>query len=204
MPFLARIAAGDTIADEPGEMRDDARESTESRFASLVLPHVSSAYNLARWLTRDDTDAQDVVGDAVLRAWKFFAGFRGGDARAWLLTIVRNCCATWRERNRIFSDAAPFDEEAHGTEESVDVEALAASRIDVRRLRAALEELPPHLREVVILREQEGFSYKEIAAIVEVPIGTVMSRLARARARLVAALSGARKTALAGEKGKRP
>jgi RNA polymerase sigma-70 factor (ECF subfamily) len=155
------------------------------------LSHASSAYNLARWLTRNDADAQDVVQEAVLRAWKFFSGYRGGDSRSWLLAIVRNCCATWRERNRIADSSTVFDEERHTLDEDLgNPESLASVRFDVERLRSALEDLPPALREVVILREQEGCSYKEIASIVDVPIGTVMSRLARARSRLIASQKG--------------
>jgi RNA polymerase sigma-70 factor (ECF subfamily) len=172
-------------------MNDVAEGSAAARFEAIVMPHVPSAYNLARWLTRSDTDAQDVVQEAVLRAWKFFSGYRGGDGRSWLLAIVRNCCATWWERNRMAQSSTPFDEEQHAvSEEAASPESLAAVRIDLGRLRSVLEELPPHLREVVVLREQEGFSYKEIASIVGAPIGTVMSRLARARSRLLARLGG--------------
>lgn len=191
--LAVRVLGDDRIEDEAEseEMRDSAGIPAEARFEAVVVPHLSSAYNLARWLTRSDSDAQDVVQEAVLRAWKFFAGYRGGDARAWLLAIVRNCCATWFARNRIAEASTPFDEEQHAVEEETgSPEALAAIRIDLGRLRTALEELPPRLREVMVLREQEGFSYREIASIVEAPIGTVMSRLARGRSRLLRVLAG--------------
>ena len=191
MQLAVRTEVEDRIAAEPEEMNDTAGRSAAARFEATVLPHLSSAYNLARWLTRNDADAQDVVQEAILRAWKFFAGYRGGDGRSWLLAIVRNCCATWRDRNRFSDTSTPFDEEQHAVaEDTGNPESLAAIRIDLGRVRSALEDLPAHLREVVILREQEGFSYKEIAAIIEAPIGTVMSRLARARSRLLRILAG--------------
>ena len=189
MPLAVRILADDTIAAEPREMDRTSESQAEKRFEMIVLSQVPSAYNLARWLTRNDSDAQDVVQDAVLRAWKFFGGYRGGDARSWLLAIVRNCFSTWRDRNRIGDLAMPFDEEQHAFDETASPEARAAVRIDIGRLRTALEGLPDHLREVVVLREQEGFSYREIAVIIGAPIGTVMSRLSRARARLLSRLA---------------
>jgi RNA polymerase sigma-70 factor (ECF subfamily) len=155
------------------------------RFEQALLPHLDAAYNLARWLTRDDHDAEDLVQAAYLRALKFFGGFHGANSRAWLLTIVRNTCYTWLEQKRARGTATAFDEEIHG----VGSDAIAAERQLVREdqkqsVRRAVEELPMELREVVVLREMEGLSYKEIASIAEIPLGTVMSRLARARERL--------------------
>ena len=154
-------------------------------FEQAVLPHLDAAYNLARWLMRNEQDAQDVAQEAYLRALRFFPGFRGGNARAWLLKIVRNTCFTWLQTNRPLQDAAEFDEKlfpadsgAPNPEESVlqnDSDAL---------VRKALEKLPSNFREVLILRELEGMSYKEIADITGVPAGTVMSSLSRARSRL--------------------
>ncbi len=158
-------------------------QSDVARFEQAVLPHLDAAYNLARWLTRNDTDAADVVQEAFLRALKFFGGFRGGDTRAWLLTIVRNACYTWLRRNRVNELATPFDEETHSVE-SDDPETILLEGADREMLRQALEALPVEFREVVILRELEGLSYKEIAGVADVPVGTVMSRLARARKRL--------------------
>ncbi|HEX9304866.1 MAG TPA: sigma-70 family RNA polymerase sigma factor [Thermoanaerobaculia bacterium] len=169
---------------------DDARRQEElreqsdvARFEQAVLPHMDAAYNLARWLTRNDADAADVTQEAFLRALKFFGGFRGGDTRAWLLTIVRNTCYTWLRRNRVNELATPFDEEAHSGE-SDDPETILLEGADREMLRQALEALPVEFREVMILRELEGLSYKKIAGIADVPVGTVMSRLARARKRL--------------------
>ncbi len=161
------------------------------RFEQTVLPHLDAAYNLARCLTRNDQDAQDVTQEACLRAFRFFDGYQGGNMRAWFLTIVRNTCYTWLHQNRApgGSDEV-FDEEIHSTDESggasPEIQALAGA--DRETLRRALEELPEVFREVLVLRELEGMSYKEIADVSSVSLGTVMSRLARARTRLRQAL----------------
>jgi RNA polymerase sigma-70 factor (ECF subfamily) len=172
------------------------------QFEQLVLPHMDAAYNLARWLVRNPHDAEDLAQEAMTRAIKFFNGFRGGDARAWLLTIVRNTCFTWLGRNRA-KDIAEFDEEAHspgissyGNQSSVqsgiqapaNPEAMAVAASESALLRHALGELPVIFRETVVMRELEGMSYKEIAEVTDVSIGTVMSRLARGRDRLRALL----------------
>jgi RNA polymerase sigma factor (sigma-70 family) len=162
-----------------------ADSDTARRFEDAVLPHLNAAFNLARWLTRSTQDAEDLVQEAYLRAFKSFQGFRGGDDRAWLLTIVRNTCYTWLRGNRAQELTVAFDEEAHTREDaSSDPEALLLESIDRQSLKQALEELPVEFREVIVLRELEGMSYKEIAHLVGVPVGTVMSRLARARQRL--------------------
>ena len=153
------------------------------RFEQLVLPHLDAALNLARWLLRSRADAEDLAQEALLRACRFFAGFRGGDARAWLLQIVRNTCYTWLEKKRPLELMDEFDEELH-QRPGENPESLAILADDRERLRRALESLPPRLREVLVLRELEGCSYKEIAAITSIPIGTVLSTLARARERL--------------------
>jgi len=153
------------------------------RFEQLVLPHLNSAANLARWLLRNSADAQDVVQEAMLRAYRFFDRFHGDDARAWLLQIVRNSCYTWMEKNRSSELNTEFDEEVH-VQPVATPEALATQANERQRLMLALESLPPRSREVLVLRELEGCSYKEISDIAGIPIGTVMSNLARARARL--------------------
>ena len=150
-------------------------------FEQKVLPHLDAAYNLARWLAGNDHDAQDVAQEACLRAFKFFGNFRGENARAWLLTIVRNTFYTWLRKNRppeISDDVLAVEEIAAIAEDANPPFA------DAETVRRAIEELPAEYREVVILREMEGFSYKEIADLADVPIGTVMSRLARARKQL--------------------
>jgi RNA polymerase sigma-70 factor, ECF subfamily len=157
------------------------------RFEMLVLPHLDAAYNLARWLVRGGADAEDVAQEAVLRSYRFFPGFQGGDVRAWLLQIVRNTCYTWLERNRRMQDMAEFDEEQHA-QPNPSPEELAIASDNRGRLAQALESLPPRVREVLVLRELEGCSYKEIAAITSVPMGTVMSTLSRARRQLQLAL----------------
>ena len=153
------------------------------RFEQLMLPHLDAAFNLARWILRGRTDAEDVAQEAMLRALRFFRGFHGGDARAWLLQIVRNSCYTWLEKNRPMELTTEFDEELH-PQPSVNPESLAIAGDNRERLTRALESLPPRFREVLVLRELEGCSYKEIAAITSMPLGTVMSALARARQRL--------------------
>jgi RNA polymerase sigma factor (sigma-70 family) len=154
-------------------------------FEQEVLPHLDAAYNLARWLTRNDQDAQDVVQEAYLRAFRFFPGFRGGDARAWLMKIVRNTCYTWLNANRPLQDAAEFDENFFPPDSRApNPEEVVLQNDSVALLRTALEKLPPNSREVLILRELEGMSYKEIADITGMPVGTVMSSLSRARGRL--------------------
>jgi RNA polymerase sigma-70 factor (ECF subfamily) len=158
------------------------------RFERLVLPHLDAAYNLARWLTRNDHDAEDVVQEAVLRAYRFLDGLRG-EARPWLLAIVRNSCLSWLQVNRP-ADVAGFDERAIDLQPSDEdgPEVLAARGFDRRMLNEAIAALPAQFREVLVLRELEDLSYKEIARIAGVPIGTVMSRLSRARRLLAESL----------------
>jgi RNA polymerase sigma-70 factor (ECF subfamily) len=146
---------------------------------------MSAAYNLARWLVHNGHDAEDLVQEAYLRAFKSFDGFRGGDGRAWLLTIVRNTCYTWLQRNRVQESTTAFDEDLHSVEgRASNPESLLLESADAESLKQALEELPLEFREVLVLRELEGLSYKEIADVAGLPVGTVMSRLARARERL--------------------
>ena len=160
------------------------------RFERIVLPHLDDAYTLARYLLRDEHDAQDVVQDAVLRALRYFDGYREGDARAWLLAIVRNCCLTWQRRHRGDRLVVPFADEAvvELVSDSRETDTLAIQRSERAMLERAIATLPTEFREVIVLREVEGLSYKEISDVVGVPMGTVMSRLARARKRLASAL----------------
>jgi RNA polymerase sigma-70 factor, ECF subfamily len=156
-----------------------------ARFEQIMLPHLDAAYNLARWLTRNEDDAQDMVQEAYLRAFQFFDGFRGVDGRAWLLTIVRNTCYTWLQQNRAHEPPTMFDEEIHSLDSDASNPAtLVLQSADQGLLRQAVDELPVAFREVVVLRDLEGFSYKDIAEIANIPVGTVMSRLARAREQL--------------------
>ena len=159
--------------------------TTRTQFDDAVLPHLHAAYNLARWLTHNDQDAEDVVQEAYVRAWRFFGSFHGGESRPWLLTIVRRTCYTWLQHNRAQEPVIEFDDERHSVaSEEANPETLLLHRVDAQELRHALEALPMEFREVIVLRELEELSYKEIAAITDVPLGTVMSRLARARQRL--------------------
>jgi RNA polymerase sigma factor (sigma-70 family) len=155
------------------------------RFEQSVLPHLDAAYNLARWLTRNEQDAEDVVQESYLRAFKFFEGFRGSDSRSWLLAIVRNTYYTMMQKQQHASEETPFDEELHSPDpESFDPEAILLQSHSTRLLKDAIGALPLELREVLVLRELEDLSYKEISTIAAIPMGTVMSRLARARKRL--------------------
>lgn len=162
------------------------RPDEHARFAALALPHLDAAYNLARWLTRDPTDASDVVQEAMMRALRFFDGFHGDSAKSWLLAIVRNTAYSWLKANRPAEIAAPAaDDDTQGLDSlpspGDDPETALIRAGDRRQLDRLIEALPAEFRECLILREIEDLPYKEIAAITGVPIGTVMSRLARAR-----------------------
>jgi RNA polymerase sigma-70 factor (ECF subfamily) len=162
---------------------------TRTSFEQAVLPHLDAAYTLARYLLRDEDDAADAVQDAYLRALKYFGSFRGGDGRAWLLAIVRNTCHTRHQRTRAAPLTTLFEEELHTPDVSdEDSLPLHAERVSANSVREAVARLPLEFREVVILRDVHGYSYKEIAQVVGAPVGTVMSRLSRARQRLRDAL----------------
>ena len=172
----------------------------EDRFRVAVLPHLDSAFNLARWLTRSEPDAEDVVQEAVLRAYRYFDRFHGADGRPWLMGIVRNTFYSWYEGNRLQRASTPFDEDLHGADAPGAVQAAPADdepemqllrKQERHRLQRALEALPLEFREVLVLRELEDLSYKEIAALIDAPMGTVMSRLARGRKQLAEALARA-------------
>jgi RNA polymerase sigma-70 factor, ECF subfamily len=168
------------------EQRTSMPEENIARtFEDAVLPHLDAAYNLARWLVRNTHDAEDVVQEAYLRALKFFGGYQGGDARAWLLKIVRNTSYSFLKRNRPAGLAEEFDERVHtAATEQPGAEAALLQSADSRMLREALDELPVNFREVLVLRELEDLSYRQIAEVTGLPVGTVMSSLSRARERL--------------------
>lgn len=176
----------------------------EERFQAMVLPYLDSAFNLARWLTRSHQDAEDIVQESYLRAFKFFDGFHGEDGRAWLLGIVRNTFYTWYQQNKAQAQNTRFEEELHGAhlEDAADTryaehnpEALLIQKDNRRELQRALEGLSVEFREVMVMRELEDLSYKQIAEIVGIPIGTVMSRLGRGREQLSAILAAANRDA---------
>ena len=166
-----------------------AERRRQSRFETVVLPHLDAAYALARWLTRNDTDAADVVQEACLRAFRYFDSYREGDAKSWLLRIVRRSCYDWLERNRP-AELVPLETEddlegpVRSLTAAFDAGALLESRSDLRHLDRLIEALPPQLREAVVLRELHELDYRQIAEVTGVPIGTVMSRLHRARSAL--------------------
>ena len=171
--------------------------SREERFRAMVLPHLDSAFNLARWLTRNPQEAEDIVQEAYLRAFKFFDSFHGEDGRAWLLGIVRNTFYTWYQQHKEQARNTHFEEELHGAhlEDAADAhehdpEAQLIQKDNRRELQQALEALSVELREVIVMRELEDLSYKQIAGIVGIPIGTVMSRLGRGRKQLAGILAG--------------
>lgn len=168
------------------------------RFERSIMPHLGAAYNLARWLTRNDHDAEDVVQEAYLRALRAFDRYRGGDPRTWVLTIVRNTCYTWLRQRHALETVRTGHDADEGLAElpadpAAEPEAQFIRNADGRWLREALEALPAEFREALVLRELEGFSYKEIADITAIPLGTVMSRLARARTQLQRSLQRRRK-----------
>jgi RNA polymerase sigma factor (sigma-70 family) len=160
-----------------------------NRFRQQALRHLDEAYSLARWLTRDRHDAEDVVQEACLRALRGFENFRGEDGRAWLLTIVRNTCYTWLKRRRHTVSTVEVDADIAAVESDVpDPFAELTRNIDSQQLRAAIEELPIEFREAIVLKDLQGMSYRQISEIAAVPIGTVMSRLSRGRRRLATKL----------------
>ena len=164
---------------------DAAQNEALTSFEEALLPHLDAAHNLARWLLSNEQDAQDVVQEAYLRAFKSFGGFHGTNGRAWLLTIVRNTSYTLLKKNRAVDLTTSFDEEIHATEHgSVSPATIVEGNEDAALLKEAMDQLPVEFREILALRHQEGLSYKEIADTVQIPPGTVMSRLARARAKL--------------------
>jgi RNA polymerase sigma-70 factor (ECF subfamily) len=164
---------------------DAAQEHELASFEETMLPHMDAAHNLAKWLLRNEEDAQDVVQEAYLRAFKSFSGFHGSNGRAWLLTIVRNTSYTLLKKNRAVDLTTTFDEEIHvAGDESASPATVLEHSENAELIREAMDALPAEFREILTLRHQEGLSYKEIAAIAEIPPGTVMSRLARARGKL--------------------
>jgi RNA polymerase sigma factor (sigma-70 family) len=173
------------------------REDSKTRFANVVMPHLDDAYGLARWVTGSRADAEDVVQEACLRAFRGIAGFSGGNGRAWVLAIVRNAAYDWMRKNRsptvVHVDDLEAIERMQAPEDAASTtgespEAALIARADEARLEAAIAGLPTVFRETLVLRDVQGLDYREIAAITGVPIGTVMSRLARARGRLIAML----------------
>jgi RNA polymerase sigma-70 factor, ECF subfamily len=164
---------------------DAAQEHELASFEEMMLPHMDAAHNLAKWLLRNEEDAQDVVQEAYLRAFKSFSGFHGSNGRAWLLTIVRNTSYTLLKKNRAVDLTTTFDEEIHTAgHESVSPATVLEHSENAELIKEAMDELPVPFREILVLRHLEGLSYKEIADIAQIPPGTVMSRLARARAKL--------------------
>jgi RNA polymerase sigma-70 factor (ECF subfamily) len=165
--------------------KEQGPEQQLASFEALMLPHLDAAQNLAKWLLRNNQDAEDVVQESYLRALKSFGGFHGSNGRAWLLTIVRNTSYTLMKKNRAVDLTTTFDEEKHASDhESVSPAALLERTEDAESVRQAMDQLPVEFREILVLRHMEGLSYKEIADIAQIPPGTVMSRLARARGKL--------------------
>jgi len=167
------------------EEEDAAQEHEVASFEETMLPHMDAAHNLAKWLLRNEEDAKDVVQEAYLRAFKSFAGFHGSNGRAWLLTIVRNTSYTLLNKKHAVDLTTTFDEEMHASDhESVSPATILEKAENAELIGKAINELPAEFREILTLRHQEGLSYKEIADIAQIPPGTVMSRLARARGKL--------------------
>ncbi len=156
-----------------------------AEFEEAIIPHLGAAYDLARWLTRNSHEAEDVVQESYLKAFRFFDGFHGGDGKAWLMAIVRNTCFTLLQKNKVNAASDVFDERLHSdAARVVDAEEALIERVGLESLRGCIEVLPAEYREVVVMREIQELSYKQIAEITCVPVGTVMSRLSRGRKRL--------------------
>jgi RNA polymerase sigma-70 factor (ECF subfamily) len=154
-------------------------------FEEIMLPHLNAAHNLARWLTGNGDEAQDVVQEAYLRAFRFFDGFRGGDGKAWLLAVVRNTCFTLHRRSKEKVTMESFDEASHSSKaQAADPAETLADAAKMTALRNCIGTLPAEFREVLVMRELEEMSYQQISETASLPLGTVMSRLSRARKRL--------------------
>jgi RNA polymerase sigma-70 factor, ECF subfamily len=186
----ARVA---TVPQHDPAARRISPGEANARFTSVVLPHLDDAYALARWLTGSRTDSEDVVQDACLRALRGIGNFSNGNARAWVLTIVRHTTYSWLEKNRPAAGVLEAFESVDGTQdfelEAETPETALIARDDLTLLQAAIAELPVPLRETLLLRELQELSYQEVAEVTGVPIGTVMSRLARARARIISIMT---------------
>ncbi|MGB8611276.1 MAG: sigma-70 family RNA polymerase sigma factor [Pseudolabrys sp.] len=189
---LMRLVASDA-PDSLSGLDDNAR------FRSIVMPHIDEAYRLAHWLTGNRTDAEDVVQDASMRAFRAIRNYTGGSARSWVLSIVRNTTYSWLRKNRPAAvvtvddlEAVELEQASPGDRDGDNPEAALIAKADADQLRSAIAALPTAFRETLVLRDIEGLDYREIAQATEVPIGTVMSRLARARHRLIATLTSER------------
>ena len=175
-----------------GQMSGNTNRRRQARFEAIALPHLDAAYALARWMTRNDADAADVVQEAFLRAFRYFDSYRGDDAKSWVLKIVRRTCYSWLERNRPADVVSLEAEEELGNAvatSAIDAEAMLENRSNLRLLDRLIEALPAPLREMIVLRELHELGYRDIAEVTGVPLGTVMSRLHRARAQLLRAHS---------------
>jgi len=203
VPLMYSAAVGSTGSEalslrrQQGPGGNSTASDDHAHFRNVVLPHLDAAYNLAHWLTGNRTDAEDVAQDASLRAFRGIRGFRGGNARAWVLKIVRNTAYSWLRKNRPATVVTVEDleavEAAHaklGDPDAETPEAALIAKFDAEQIRVAISALPTPFRETLVLRDIEGLDYREIAEAIEVPIGTVMSRLARARCRLIATIRG--------------
>jgi RNA polymerase sigma-70 factor (ECF subfamily) len=189
-PGDGRVLSTPGARDHVSNSERDQRGKLEL-FEEVILPHLNAAYNLARWLTRNEQDAQDVVQESYLRAFRFFDGYRGGDGKSWLLAVVRNTCFTWRRHERR-SSSEPFDEMTHSNLQAQNQEEAVVQSTKMSVLRNCIETLPSGFREVLVMRELEEMSYKEISDVACLPVGTVMSRLSRARKRLAECAGGKR------------
>jgi RNA polymerase sigma-70 factor (ECF subfamily) len=187
-PTVDRVKQPEEVAQ--GQMSGNTGRRRQARFEAIALPHLDAAYALARWMTRNDADAADVMQEAFLRAFRYFDSYREGDTKSWVLKIVRRTCYTWLERNRPADVVSLEAEEEFGdavATPAIETEALLESRSDLRHLDQLIEALPAPLREAIVLRELHELGYREIAEVTGVPIGTVMSRLHRARSLLLRA-----------------
>jgi RNA polymerase sigma factor (sigma-70 family) len=204
-PFTVRHTSNPTIASAPQQHatvnRNSSVDDDQARFTRLVLPHLGDAYSLARWITGSRADAEDVVQNACLRAFRAIGSVADGSARPWLLTIVRNSAYTWLRKNRPSAEFGVEDLEAVGSAQGIAAssasetpESALIAKVDAAQLEAAIATLPTPYRETMVLREIQGLSYREIGEVTGVPIGTVMSRLARARGRLIATMTKGRGT----------